>query len=83
MQERKDVSVVFFGDGASNRGTFHEGANLAAAWNLPVIFVCENNQCASTTPHGTQTSVENIADRAVGYGMPSVIVDGNDVFASI
>jgi len=80
MQGRKDVSVVFFGDGASNRGTFHEGANLAAAWNLPVIFVCENNKWASTTPHGTQTSVENISDRAVGYGMPSAIVDGNDVF---
>lgn len=80
MQGRKDVSVVFFGDGASNRGTFHEGANLAAAWNLPVIFVCENNKWASTTPHGTQTSVENISDRAVGYGMPGVIVDGNDVF---
>ncbi|HHV46834.1 MAG TPA: thiamine pyrophosphate-dependent dehydrogenase E1 component subunit alpha [Tissierellia bacterium] len=80
MQERKDVSVVFFGDGASNRGTFHEGANLAAAWNLPVIFVCENNKWASTTPHGSQTSVENISDRAVGYGMPGVIVDGNDVF---
>lgn len=80
MQNRKDVSVVFFGDGASNRGTFHEGANLAAAWNLPVIFVCENNMYASTTPHKTQTSVDNIADRAVGYGMPSAIVDGNDVF---
>lgn len=81
MQNRKEVSVVFFGDGASNRGTFHEAANLAAAWKLPVIFVCENNQYASTTPHGTQTSVENISDRAVGYGMPGVIVDGNDVFA--
>lgn len=80
-QNRKDVSVVFFGDGASNRGTFHEAANMAAAWKLPVIFVCENNQWASTTPHKTQTSVENIADRAVGYGMPSIIVDGNDVFA--
>lgn len=80
-QNRKDVSVVFFGDGASNRGTFHEAANMAAAWKLPVIFVCENNQWASTTPHLTQTSVENISDRAVGYGMPSIIVDGNDVFA--
>lgn len=47
---------------------------------MPVIFVCENNKWASTTPHGTQTSVENISDRAVGYGMPSAIVDGNDVF---
>lgn len=81
MQERKDVSVVFFGDGASNRGTFHEAANMAAVWDLPVLFVCENNQWASTTPYQTTTSVEDIADRAQGYGMPGVIVDGNDVFA--
>jgi TPP-dependent pyruvate/acetoin dehydrogenase alpha subunit len=81
FQKRKDVSVVFFGDGASNRGTFHEGANMAAAWNLPVIFVCENNKWASTTPYRTTTSVENISDRAIGYGIPSAIVDGNDVFA--
>lgn len=80
-QKRDDVSVVFFGDGASNRGTFHEAANLAAVWKLPVIFVCENNGWASTTPHTTQTSVDNISDRAVGYGMPSVIVDGDDAFA--
>lgn len=80
FQKRKDVSVVFFGDGASNRGTFHEAANMAAAWNLPVVFVCENNKWASTTPYRTTTAVENISDRAVGYGMPSIIVDGNDVF---
>ncbi|CAB1240716.1 thiamine pyrophosphate-dependent dehydrogenase E1 component subunit alpha [Clostridium sp. MT-14] len=79
-QKRKDVSVVFFGDGASNRGTFHEAANFASVFKLPVIFVCENNQWASTTPYRTTTSVENIADRAVGYNMPGVIVDGNDVF---
>ncbi|NMA87539.1 MAG: thiamine pyrophosphate-dependent dehydrogenase E1 component subunit alpha [Tissierellia bacterium] len=79
-QKRDDVSVVFFGDGASNRGTFHEALNMAAAWKLPVIFVCENNQWASTTPYLTQTSVENIADRAVGYNIPGVICDGNDVF---
>lgn len=80
MQKRDNVSVVFFGDGASNRGTFHEAANMAAIWKLPVIFVCEMNCWASTTPYRTTTSVENIADRAVGYGMPGVIVDGNDVF---
>jgi len=80
MQKRNDVAVVFFGDGASNRGTFHEAANMAAAWKLPVIFVCENNEWASTTPYMTTTSVKDIADRAVGYGMPGVIVDGNDVF---
>ena len=81
MQKTDGVAVTFFGDGASNRGTFHEAANMAAAWNLPVIFVCENNQWASTTPYRTTTSVDDIADRAVAYGMPGVIVDGNDVFS--
>jgi pyruvate dehydrogenase E1 component alpha subunit len=80
LQKRDNVSVVFFGDGASNRGTFHEAANMAAIWKLPVIFVCEMNCWASTTPYRTTTSVENISDRAVGYGMPGVIVNGNDVF---
>ncbi len=80
MQKRDEVAVVFFGDGASNRGTFHEAANMAAVWKLPVIFVCENNEWASTTPYTTTTSVRDIADRAVGYGMPGIIVDGNDVF---
>ncbi len=81
MQKTDGVSAVFFGDGASNRGTFHEAANLAAVWKLPLLFVCENNQWASTTPYLTTTSVADIADRAQGYGMPGVIVDGNDVFA--
>ncbi|MDI9388409.1 MAG: thiamine pyrophosphate-dependent dehydrogenase E1 component subunit alpha, partial [Synergistota bacterium] len=81
MQGTDGVAVAFFGDGASNRGTFHEAANMAAAWGLPVIFVCENNKWASTTPYRTTTSVDDIADRAAGYGMPGVVVDGNDVFA--
>ena len=81
MQKTDGVSVAFFGDGASNRGTFHEAANMAAVWKLPVLFLCENNQWASTTPYLTTTSVADIADRAQGYGMPGVIVDGNDVFA--
>lgn len=81
MQKKDDISVVFFGDGASNRGTFHEAANMAAIWKLPVLFVCENNQFASTTPVSSSTSVENISDRAKGYNMPGVIVDGNDVFS--
>ncbi len=80
MQKRDNVSVVFFGDGASNRGTFHEAINMAAIWKLPVIFVCEMNCWASTTSYRTTTAVENISDRAVGYGIPGVIVDGNDVF---
>jgi pyruvate dehydrogenase E1 component alpha subunit len=71
---------VFFGDGASNRGTFHEAANVAAAWKLPVIFVNEMNCWASTTPYRTTTAVENISDRAHGYNMPGVVVDGQNVF---
>lgn len=74
-----NVSVVFFGDGASNRGTFHEALNMASVWKLPVVFVCENNEWASTTPYLTTTSVKDISDRAVGYGIPGVIVDGNDI----
>ena len=71
---------MFFGDGASNRSTFHEAANVAAAWKLPVIFVNEMNCWASTTPYRTTTAVENISDRAKGYNMPGVIVDGQNVF---
>ncbi len=81
IKKTNNVSVVFFGDGASNRGTFHEALNMAAVWKLPVIFVCENNEWASTTPYLTTTSVKDISDRAVGYGIPGEIVDGNDVLA--
>ena len=81
MRNSGQVAVCFFGDGASNRGTFHEAMNLAAAWKVPAVFVCENNQWASTTPYRTTTSVADIADRAASYGIPGVIVDGNDVFA--
>ncbi|MDR2504006.1 MAG: thiamine pyrophosphate-dependent dehydrogenase E1 component subunit alpha [Deltaproteobacteria bacterium] len=81
LRRTDQVAVVFFGDGASNRGTFHEAANMAAAWKLPALFVCENNEWASTTPYRTTTSVADIADRAAGYGMPGVKVDGNDVLA--
>ncbi|NCB51685.1 MAG: thiamine pyrophosphate-dependent dehydrogenase E1 component subunit alpha [Clostridia bacterium] len=75
------VSVVFFGDGASNRGTFHEAINVAAAWKLPIVFVNEMNCWASTTPYRTTTAVENISDRAKGYDIPGVIVDGQDPVA--
>ena len=77
------ISVVFFGDGASNRGTFHEAANMAAAWKLPVIFVCENNEwaCGTSHKHGSQQAVQDIAKRAIGYDMESYIVNGNDFFA--
>ncbi|MFI5395826.1 MAG: thiamine pyrophosphate-dependent dehydrogenase E1 component subunit alpha [Candidatus Binatia bacterium] len=75
------VAVAFFGDGASNEGTFHESANLAGLWKLPVIFVCQNNGYAEFTPTSESTAVKDIAIRAQGYNMPGVIVDGNDVLA--
>ena len=77
------ISVVFFGDGASNRGTFHEAANMAGAWHLPVIFVCENNGIACSTSHetGGQQSVHDLSKRAIGYGMESYVVNGNDFFS--
>jgi len=73
------VTVCFFGDGASNEGTFHEALNLAALWNLPVIFCCENNGWAQFTPQKVYMKVENISTRAESYGMVGVTVDGNDV----
>jgi len=75
------VAVCFFGDGASNQGTFHEGINMAAVWHLPVVFVCENNLYAMGTRQTRVMLVDNIADRAAGYGIPGVVVDGNDVLA--
>ena len=75
------IAVAFFGDGASNQGTFHEGLNLAAIWDLPVVFVCENNQYAIFTKQADVMRVKNVADRAAAYGMPGVIVDGNDPMA--
>jgi TPP-dependent pyruvate/acetoin dehydrogenase alpha subunit len=75
------VVTCFFGDGASNTGSFHEGMNLASLWKLPVVFVCENNQYAISTPFGKSTSVKDISDRARSYSVPGVTVDGNDVLA--
>lgn len=72
------VVVTFFGDGAANRGAFHEGVNLAALWMLPVVFVCENNRWASSTAHELSTAGGSIAVRAFGYGIPSEAIDGND-----
>src|SRR5271154_4073299 len=76
---KDDVTACFFGDGASNEGTFHESLNLAAVWKLPVVFVCENNGYGGFTPMQTVTSVRDIAQRAHGYNIPGIIVDGNDV----
>lgn len=75
------VSICFFGDGASNQGTFHEALNLASIWNLPVVFVAENNGYAETTSTEYSMGGRDIADRAHGYGMPGIVVDGQDVFA--
>lgn len=75
------VSVSFFGDGASNEGTFHESLNFASIWDLPVIFVCENNGFGISVPVEQSTSVEDISVRAKAYNIPGVTVDGNDVYA--
>ena len=79
MQENDRVAVCFFGDGAANEGAWHEGMNVAAIWDLPVVFVCENNLYAASTPTSLAFKIENIADRAAAYGMPGVVVDGNDI----
>jgi acetoin:2,6-dichlorophenolindophenol oxidoreductase subunit alpha len=75
------VSLSFFGDGASNQGALHESMNLASVWNLPVIFVCENNQYAVTTSYADTVAVEHVSDRASAYNMPGLLVDGQDAIA--
>jgi pyruvate dehydrogenase E1 component alpha subunit len=75
------IVACFFGEGASNQGTFHESINMASTWKLPVIFVCENNLYAMGTRQSRVMNIENIADRAGAYGIPGVVVDGNDVLA--
>ena len=80
-QEREtgQVSVCFFGDGATNIGAFHEALNMAVVWNLPVVFVCENNQYMEYTPISDVTAVEHpAADRACAYGLEGILADGND-----
>jgi len=81
MRKTDQVAVAFFGDGATNQGTFHESVNLAAIWDLPVVFVCENNQYAESTPVSYAIRVKNIADRAAAYGIPGVLVNGMDILA--
>jgi pyruvate dehydrogenase E1 component alpha subunit len=76
------VSVCFFGDGAAEQGTMHEAMNLACCWQLPVVFVCENNGYAETTPWNYHCAAQNISDRGVAYDMPGVMVDGSDFFAT-
>jgi pyruvate dehydrogenase E1 component alpha subunit len=79
--DTRQVSVCFFGDGASNQGVFHESLNLAAIWDLPVVFVCENNRYAVSMPIQSAIAIEDIAQRAAAYGIPGRVVDGNDVDA--
>lgn len=80
--EKKDlVTVVTFGEGSSNQGDFHEGANFAGVHKLPVIFMCENNKYAISIPVEKQLACKNVSDRAIGYGMPGYTVDGNDPLA--
>ncbi len=76
MNGRKQVTICFFGDGASNNGVFHESLNLAGVWGLPVVYVCENNMYGMSVPFAKACAIENVADRAPGYDMPGVIVDG-------
>ncbi len=81
MRGTDQVTICFFGDGASNIGRFHEGINLASVWKLPVIFVCENNLWAVSVPTSTSLAIQDVADRGVAYGIPGVVVDGQDVMA--
>src|SRR5437764_1552863 len=74
-------AIVYFGDGATSEGSFHEGANLAAVMRAPLVLFCNNNQWAISTPLEAQTRAETLADKAVGYGMPGMRVDGGDVLA--
>lgn len=81
LRKTGQVVLCFFGDGASNQGTFHESLNMASIWKLPVVYICENNLYAMSTPVSASTSVKDIALRSQAYGMPGSIVDGNDVLA--
>ncbi len=81
FRKTRNVAVPFFGDGASNEGAFHEAANMAALFKLPVVFVCENNGYGEYTAQANHQAIVDVADRAAGYGMPGVVVDGMDAVA--
>src|SRR3954464_2298095 len=81
LQGESTVAIAYFGDGATSEGAFHEGANLAAVMRAPLVLFCNNNQWAISTPLTAQTAAETLADKAVGYGIPGVRVDGGDVLA--
>lgn len=76
-----NVALAFFGEGAANQGSFHESLNLAALWNLPVVFVCEDNAYAISVPKTASTAIADNSDRAAAYGIPGVLVDNNDPVA--
>jgi TPP-dependent pyruvate/acetoin dehydrogenase alpha subunit len=81
LRKSGQVVACFFGDGASNQGTFHEAVNIASAFDLPVVYVCENNLYAVGTRQSDVRKIEDIADRGAGYGIPGLAIDGNDVVA--
>jgi pyruvate dehydrogenase E1 component alpha subunit len=81
LKGEKTVSIVYFGDGATSEGSFHEGANLAAVMQAPLVLFCNNNQWAISTPLSAQTHAEALVDKAIGYGIPGIRVDGGDVLA--
>jgi 2-oxoisovalerate dehydrogenase E1 component len=83
LKGEKRVAAAFTGDGATSEGDFHEALNLAAVWKLPVLFVIENNQYGLSTPVHEQYACRHLADRGLGYGMPGLVVDGNDVLAVV
>lgn len=81
LRGSNQVSVCFFGDGASNQGTFHESMNMASVWKLPVVYICENNLYGEFTSQKDHQAITDVADRAIAYGFPGITVDGNDVLA--
>src|SRR5438132_11045389 len=81
LRGERTVAIAYFGDGATSEGSFHEGANFAGVMRVPLILFCHNNQWAISTPLSAQTAAETLADKAVGYGIPGVRVDGGDVLA--
>src|SRR5699024_2664127 len=79
MTKTDAVTICFFGDGATNEGSFHEALNIAAIWELPVIFICENNEYGMSSPINKMTKINHLATRAHAYGFPGITVDGNDI----
>ena len=81
LRDNQSIAVSFCGDGATSEGDFHEALNLAAVWNLPVVFIIENNGYGLSTPTSQQYACKHLVDRAIGYGVKGIQVDGNDIFA--